>query len=98
MIATKILLLMVMGLTGRENGRKAKNCRVLRRVRARYIGILGSLSVAVVPKKRQRNVQKSVLHEQSSFFLLIRPTDFFGCFRCRRRLALHDFIFYLSKL
>ena len=36
MIATKTLLLMVMGFAGRENGGKAKNCRVL----ARYIGIL----------------------------------------------------------
>ena len=36
MIATKTLLLMVMGLAGRENGEKAKNCRVL----ARYIGVL----------------------------------------------------------
>ena len=36
MIATKTLLLMVMGLSGHENGEKAKNCRVL----ARYIGIL----------------------------------------------------------
>ena len=51
-----------------------------KRVRARYIGILGSFSFAVVPKKRQRNVQKRVLHEQSSFFLLIKPTDFFWLF------------------
>ena len=29
MIATKTLLLMVMGLAGRENGGKAKNCAVL---------------------------------------------------------------------
>ena len=45
MIATKTLLLMVMGLAGRENGGKAKNCRaprrVLARITARYIGILG---------------------------------------------------------
>ena len=44
MIATKTLLLTVMGLAGRENGGKARNCRVLRpvlvRVLARYIGIL----------------------------------------------------------
>ena len=52
MIATKTLLLKVMGPAGRENGEKAKNCRVLRRVLARvqvqvlarvlarYIGIL----------------------------------------------------------
>ena len=31
-------------------------------------------------------------------FLLIRHTDFLGPFRCRRRLALHDFIFCLSKI
>ena len=49
MIATKTLLLMVMGLAGRENSEKAKNCRpprrilgrVLARITARYIGILG---------------------------------------------------------
>ena len=34
MIATKTLLIMVMRLSGRENGEKAKNCRVL----ARYVG------------------------------------------------------------
>ena len=44
-------------------------------------------------KQRQRNVQKkSVLHVQS-LFLLIRPFDFFYC--SRRRLALHDFIFFV---
>ena len=31
---------MVMGLAGRENDGKAKNCRVLSQVLARYIGIL----------------------------------------------------------
>ena len=30
-------------------------------------------------KQRQRNVQKSALHEQSYLFLLIKPIDFF-CF------------------
>ena len=44
-------------------------------------------------KKRQRNVQKSVLHARSKlfFFLLIRPTVI-----CRRRLTLHDIIFGLT--
>ena len=93
MIATKIFLLMVMGLTGRENGGKAKNCRVLRRVRAQYIGILGSFSVAVVPKSG-KEMCKKVCCTSKVLDLLI----FFGCFRCRRRLALHDFIFYLRKL
>ena len=32
MIATKTLPLLVMGLEGRENGRKAKNCQVVARV------------------------------------------------------------------
>ena len=31
-------------------------------------------------------------------FLLIRPTDFFCRYLCRRLLALHHFIFCLSKL
>ena len=49
-------------------------------------------------KQRERNIQKkSLLHVQSCF-LLIRHTDFFGPFRCRRRPALHDFIFCLSKI
>ena len=37
MIATKTLLLMVMGLAGSQNGGRAKNCRVLRRVLARVL-------------------------------------------------------------
>ena len=37
MIATKTLPLMVMGLVGRENGGKAKNCRVLCRILARVL-------------------------------------------------------------
>ena len=32
---------------------------------------------------------------RAKFFLLIRPTEFFVCFRCLRQLALHDFIFCL---
>jgi len=42
MIATKTLLLMVMGLAERENGGKAENCRIL----ARHIGILSLTSVS----------------------------------------------------
>ena len=38
MIVTKTLLLMVMGLAGRENGGKAKDCRVLSRVLAQNPG------------------------------------------------------------
>ena len=49
-------------------------------------------------KQRQRNVQESVLHVQSCFSL-IRATVFFffGCFGCRRRLALHDYILPQAK-
>ena len=50
-------------------------------------------------KQRERNIQKKKFAARSKlFFLLIRHTDFFGPFRCRRRLALHDFIFCLSKI
>ena len=49
-------------------------------------------------KQRQKNVQKSVLHVQSFFFLPIRSIGVFNCSSCFRRLALQDFIFYLSKL
>ena len=37
MIAAKTLLLKVMGPAGRENGGKAKNCRVLRQVLRRVL-------------------------------------------------------------
>ena len=44
--------------------------------------------------QRQRNVQKSALLVQSCFFVFF----FTVLRRCLRRLALHDFIFCLSKL
>ena len=51
------------------------------------------------PKQRQRNVLLLCCTcKVVFFFVLIRPTNFFGRFCWRRRLALHDFIFYLSKL
>ena len=46
-VASVIQALMVVGLAGRENGGKAKNCRVLRRFLARYIGILFFLCILV---------------------------------------------------
>ena len=49
-------------------------------------------------KQRQKNVQKSVLHVQSFFFWPIRSIGVFDRSSCFRRLALQDFIFYLSKL
>ena len=49
-------------------------------------------------KQRQRNVQKKCVARAKLFFLLIRPTDFWGCFCCRRGLVLHDFISCLSRL
>ena len=52
-----------------------------------------------VPKKRANlflQIRKKVCYTcKVFFFLLIRPTDFFGCFRCFRPLALHDFTFCL---
>ena len=59
---------------------------------------LPEFSRYIPPKQRQRNVQKSALHVESWVFLLIRPANFFGRFHFRRRLALHYFIFCLSKL
>ena len=50
-------------------------------------------------KQRQRNVQKRVLHVQSSFLLIRDLLLFFTVLRrCLRRLALHDFIFCLNEL
>ena len=50
-------------------------------------------------KQRHRNVQKIVCRTcKVVFFLLIRPIVVFHGSRHLRRLALHDFIFSLSKL
>ena len=57
-------------------------------------------------KQRQGNVQKSVLHVHSCCYCffgwggrgLVRPNEFVGRFRCRRRLALRDIIFCSSKI
>ena len=50
-------------------------------------------------KQRQRIVQKSVLHVQSSFLLIRDLLLFFTVLRrCLRRLALHYFIFCLNEL
>ena len=48
----------------------------------------------------KKNVQKSVLHVQSFFWGggPIRSIGVFDRSSCFRRLALQDFIFYLSKL
>ena len=47
-------------------------------------------------KQRKRNLQKKCTTRAKVSFLLIRPTDFFVCFCCRRRLTLRDFILCLS--
>ena len=49
-------------------------------------------------KQRQRNVQKKCAARAKLLFLLIRPIVVFHSPLCLRRLALHDFIFCLSKL
>ena len=51
--------------------------------------------VVVVQNNSKEIYKNSVLYMQVAF-LLIRPIDCFGCFCCRLRLALHDFIFSLS--
>ena len=38
-----------------------------------------------------------MLHVQK-FFLLIRLTEFFGCFRCLRRVGVTRFYVFFSKL
>ena len=48
-------------------------------------------------KQRHRNVQK-ICYKYKVAFLLITPIVVFHRSRCLRRLALHDFIFCLSKL
>ena len=80
MIATKTLLLMVMGLAGRENGGKAKNCRVLRRVLARvlaYRWFSRYVIAATLVDGKQKIAHKIVLfihqHLFISSFLFVFP-------------------------
>ena len=49
-------------------------------------------------KQRQRNVQKKCATRAKLFFCLLDLLLFFHSSRCLRRVALHDFIFSLSKL
>ena len=49
-------------------------------------------------KQRQRNVQKKCAARAKLFFCLLDLLLFFHSSRCLRRVALHDFIFSLSKL
>ena len=53
--------------------------------------------VVVVQDNVKEIYKKSVLHVQSCF-LLIRAVDFFCRSRCRRRLALHDFVFFFVSV
>ena len=49
--------------------------------------------VVMQNNEKKRNAQKSVLDVQSCFFFSLDLLIFFGRSRCRRHLALHDFIF-----
>ena len=50
-------------------------------------------------KQRQKNVQKECITRAKFFFFWpIRSIGLFDRSSCFRRLALQDFIFYLSKL
>ena len=72
MIATKTLPLMVMGLVGRENGGKAKNCRVLCRILARVLPEVLALVLARV-LARYIGILIATL---SKFFLANGPIKF----------------------
>ena len=66
MIATRTLFLMVMGLTGRENGRKATNCpgSVYRHPRKFHV---------VVVQNNGKEMYKKVCYMCKVAFLLITP-------------------------
>ena len=78
MIATKTLPLMVMGLVGRENGGKAKNCRVLCRILARVLARYTGILIATLSKffcKRTNKIQDSNIQPLKTLklFELARP-------------------------
>ena len=83
----------ISGSEEKEVNRNAYDISCIKRVLEGFWKFL----VVVVQNNGKEMYKKSVLHVQS-FFLLIRPTDVLGCFCCRRRLELQDFIFCLSKL
>ena len=72
MIATKTLPLMVMGLVGRENGGKAKNCRVLCRILARVLARSPGLSPGSSPGSVYRHPHRNPLQ----VFLANGPIQF----------------------
>ena len=86
-----------LSLRGRRSKGKGKGIRARDRARGRreegchFIISLERPNSLSTPATRAR--KKCVA--RAKFSLLIRPTEFFGCFRCVRRLALHDFIFCL---
>ena len=52
--------------------------------------------VVVMQNNEKKKCTKKCAGRAKLFFFLIRPTDFFCRSRCRRHLALHDFIFLLE--
>ena len=73
--------------------RNAYNISSIKRVAKKFLEV----SRRSHAKQRQRNVQKKcAARAKLLIFWLIIPTDFVGCFCCRRGLVLHDFILCLS--
>ena len=81
--------------------RKTYSISSIKRVTRKFLEV----SRCIRAKQRQSNEKKKraklffLIRKKGcctcKVFFLIRPNDFFGCFRCVRRLALHDFIFCL---
>ena len=79
---------------GKKVNRTTYNISSIKRVTRKFLEV----SRCSRAKHRQRNVQKKGSARAKLVFCQLDLLIFFGCFRCRRRLALHDFTFCLSKL
>ena len=83
----------ISGSEEKEVNRNAYDISYIKRVLEGFWKFL-----VVVVQNNGKEMYKKVCCTCKVFFLLIRPTDVLGCFCCRRRLELQDFIFCLSKL
>ena len=76
MIATKTLPLMVVGLVGRENGGKAKNCRVLCRILARVLARVLARSPGLSPGSSPGSVYRHPHRNPLQVFFANGPIKF----------------------
>ena len=76
--------------------RNAYNIFSIKRVAMRFLEV--SRSSRAKKKGKKYTKKEKVCCTFKVVFLLIRHTDFVRPFRFRRRLALHDLIFCLSKI